>query len=237
MRRRGMREGGIASYQRAVWTWLRWLHRNRYVEVDFSTVVPRVKPKDADVRRPTATAEDIANMMKVASYEREHGKRNRAIVAVFADTGIRRAELAMVDFEDVDMQAGTIYVRHGKGGKQRLIGLGAEARLALWQYFTDARGTKPGPLFLARGKKRMTAGAMADMLEDLRRLSNTDITSHQFRRYTAARLLRQGAHIDTVMGQLGHEGAQMTLVYGKEGRDERNLREFHALDQGLRRAR
>ena len=122
-----------------------------------------------------------------------------------------------------------------------MTAIGAEARAALWAYFVRERGRysgsgfAPGPLFVSREGKRMSAGAMADVLEDLRRLARTDITSHQFRRYTAARLLRQGAHLDTVMGQLGHEGAQMSLTYGREGRAERNIREFHALDAGVRR--
>lgn len=233
MRRRGMREGGIESYQRAVWTFLRWLHPE-YIDVDFSTL-PRVHAKDADVHRPTAQPQAIADMMTVAAHQHEHPHRNKALVAVFASTGIRRAELALVDFEDVDMEAGTMYVRHGKNGTQRMIGIGAEARAALWEYFVKKRGMRPGPLFLARNGGRLSSGAMADVLEDIRRLANTDITSHQFRRFTAARMLRQGAPIDTVMDQLGHSSLTMSLVYGREGRTERSVREFHRLDQGVRK--
>lgn len=234
MRRRGLREGGIESYQRAAWTFLRWLHRQGYVEVDFSTL-PRVRAKDSEIKRPTAQVDEIERMMKVASYEREFGLRNKALVAVFASTGIRRAELAMVDFEDVDMTAGTMYVRFGKGGKQRLIGIGAEARACLWEYFVKKRGMKPGPLFIGRNGVRLSAGAMANVLCDLRRLADCSVTSHQFRRHAAARMLQQQAPIDVVMGQLGHDGPQMSLVYGREGRDSRNIATFHALDQGARR--
>lgn len=121
--------------------------------------------------------------------------------------------------------------------------IGAEARAALYGYFVHERGKylgsgfAAGPLFVARGGRRMSPNAMEQVLDDLRRLAQTDITSHQFRRYTAARLLREGAHLDTVMGQLGHEGPQMSLTYGRKGRDERNIREFHAIDAGLRRIR
>lgn len=232
MRRRGFREGGIESYQRAVWTFLRWCHPE-YLPVDFSRL-PRVHAKDSEVHRPTAQPEAIKDMMDVAARQHEHPLRNRALVAVFASTGIRRAELAMVDFEDVDMEAGTIWVRHGKNGTQRVIGIGAEARACLWAYFMGkgrrGRGVGPGPLFLSRGRKRLSSGAMADVLEDLRRLSNTDLTSHQFRRYTAARLLRDNAPLDTVMNQLGHNSVTMSLRYGREGREQRSLREFHRLD-------
>jgi site-specific recombinase XerD len=140
----------------------------------------------------------------------------------------------MVDFEDVDMTAGTMYVRHGKGGKQRLIGVGAEARACLWEYFVKKRGMRPGPLFIARGGVRLSAGAMADVLEDLRKLANTDITSHQFRRHAAARMLSQGAPLDVVMGQLGHSAATMSLMYGRAGRESRNIETFHALEAGVR---
>lgn len=235
MRRRGMREGGIASYQRAVWTFLRWLHGNGYVPVDFSAIVPRIHADDSQVHRPTAQRADIDRMLKVAGAEAEHGKRNKALVAVFASTGIRRSELAMVDFEDLDLEAGTIHVRHGKGGTQRLIGVGAEARACLWDYIINKRGQQPGPLFLARGGVRMSAGAMADVLEDLRRLSSTDITSHQFRRHAADRLLSQGAPVDVVMGQLGHSTPGMSLMYGHRARSRRTTEMFHALEQGIRR--
>lgn len=239
MRRRGFREGGIESYQRSVWTFLRWLHPD-YVAVDFSRL-PRVHAKEDQVHRPTAKPNEIRDMMDVAARQHEHPLRNRALVAVFADTGIRRSELAMVDFEDVDMQAGTIWVRHGKNGSQRLIGIGAEARACLWAYFTGkglrGRGMQPGALFLARGGKRLSSGAMADVLEDLRRLANTDITSHQLRRYASVRMLTQDAPLDVAMHQLGHSSPVMTLRYGREGRAERSIREFHRLDQGIRQMR
>lgn len=47
-------------------------------------------------------------------------------------------------------------------------------------------------------------------------------------------MLEQGAPLDVVMGQLGHSAATMSLMYGREGREARNVQTFHALDHGVR---
>jgi integrase/recombinase XerD len=55
------------------------------------------------------------------------GVRDRAILEVFYATGIRRAELASLELTDVGAERGTLTVRQGKGGKDRVVPLGARA--------------------------------------------------------------------------------------------------------------
>lgn len=245
-RERGMRPGGIASYQGAVWHFLRWLHDNDFVAVDLSRKIKRIHPKPAEVQRPAVAEDMLRKMLEVAENQHEHPYRNHAVISVLADTGIRRTELSMCDFGDLDLEAGTLFVRHGKGGKTRLIGVGAAARTSLWRYFTArngdhrkhyGRGMQPGPLFLARGGVRMSSSAIRDMLRHVSLLADRGarpVTSHPLRRSTANRLLGQAAPLGDVMHQLGHSQPGMTLLYGQEQAEERAIATFHQLDQGVR---
>ena len=59
--------------------------------------------------------------------------RNQAVLILFWDTPGRLNEIAPLDVGNVDLEAGTVVVM-GKGRKERAMGLGDVARLALWDY-------------------------------------------------------------------------------------------------------
>ena len=59
------------------------------------------------------------------------GLRDRAILEVFYSTGIRRSELARLTVADLDLKAGVLAVRQGKGKKDRFVPIGDRA--AAWE--------------------------------------------------------------------------------------------------------
>ena len=63
------------------------------------------------------------------------GSRNRAIVFVLLDSGLRLSELAGMKLVDIDSNKGWIKVR-GKGDKERVARIGKSAQKALWTYLT-----------------------------------------------------------------------------------------------------
>jgi integrase/recombinase XerD len=75
------------------------------------------------------------------------GIRDRAILEVLYSTGIRRAELASLAVDDWNRDRGTISIRQGKGGRDRVVPLGARAAVWLVKYLESVRPSlapKPG---------------------------------------------------------------------------------------------
>jgi len=105
-----------------------------------SATKPRSSPTSAGAstsrRRPPEVlteAEAIA-LMKACSARAPTGVRNRALIAVLWRCGLRISEALQLELRDVDLQAGTVRVRHGKGDRSRTVGLDEQttALLARW---------------------------------------------------------------------------------------------------------
>jgi site-specific recombinase XerD len=154
------------------------------------------------------------------------GARDAAVLAVLHATGIRRSELAMLDLEDLDAETGQLRIRHGKGGKQRLVYLnaGASAALAAW---LEVRGGAPGPLFFPvnHGGRiiptRLAPQAVQRILT--KRASAARITKrttpHDLRRTHATSILAAGAPLPVVQKLMGHANIQTTAQYDRSSED------------------
>jgi integrase/recombinase XerD len=90
------------------------------------------------------------------------GARNRAMILILLDTGVRWTELVNLDLEGQRLR-----VLHGKGNKQRVVRFGARAKEAVEDYLERFRGREPGPLFLSRHGTRMSSHSVLIFLRRL----------------------------------------------------------------------
>jgi site-specific recombinase XerD len=84
--------------------------------------------------------------------------RNKAIVYIFLDTGLRLSELANLKLSDINVEKGIIRVI-GKGGKERLVRIGIKTQKALWSYSTR-RDTNIDHVWVSRDNQPFTATAL-----------------------------------------------------------------------------
>lgn len=140
--------------------------------------VPAPKFEDAPVE--PFSKEEIEKLLKACDYSREAetdrrrkftmqrvtAHRDRALMLVLLDTGLRASELAALKIGDYDNVTGKVAVRHGllggaKGGKGRFVYLGKSARRSLWRYLADRPDNKDSaaPLFLGRYDRPITRNA------------------------------------------------------------------------------
>ena len=91
---------------------------------------------------------DIQALLAVCDSGEEFGCRNRAIILLFLDTGMRYAELHQLTLADVSWENRRIHIRHGRGRKQRVVPFGDGPEAALRDYVEGFRGEDDGPLFL-----------------------------------------------------------------------------------------
>ncbi len=84
------------------------------------------------------------------AMRRDTALRDRAIVLVLLDAGLRASELCHLTVDDVDLATGRVLVRCGKGGKGRVVYLGKMARRAVWKYLAGRKPAPDEPPFLTR---------------------------------------------------------------------------------------
>lgn len=167
------------------------------------------------------------------------GRRDAALLAVAAYSGLRRFEIAALDLGDFDPRARKLIVRRGKGSKYREVFLPPEACAHLDAWIGD-RKSAAGALFCrtSRGRHlraglRLGQGAIHQIIVDCcARAHLPKTTTHDFRRTFASTLLDHGVDLVTVRDLLGHESVETTMNYDRRG-DERKKRAAETLAQAF----
>lgn len=145
------------------------------------------------------------------------GIRNRTVIAVFYETGMRMAELIGLDDRDIDFASRTIKVT-GKRDKQRFIPFGNELENSLRAYL-DARNQEFGPtegaFFLSRKGERIPRHQVYLLVKDaLTMVSDVQKKSPHVLRHTfATSMLNNDAELGAVKELLGHNSLQTTEIY------------------------
>jgi site-specific recombinase XerD len=138
--------------------------------------------------------------------------RDRAIITTFLYTGLRSNELRLLDVEDLDLEAMTIFVRFGKRAKQRIVPLHAEAAAALDVHLA---GRITGPVFESNREQRISYDRLHSLVVDLGKQAGLrkELHPHALRHSFAVSLLDAGVDLETIRDLLGHESIQTTSIY------------------------
>lgn len=147
------------------------------------------------------------------------GMRDRAMIETLYATGLRVSELVMLRPADVNLDLGFVRVT-GKGGKQRLVPLGAKAQQALREYLGEARaallkGRASPQLFVTGRGGGMTRQAFWLLLRRYGRQAGIfqKLSPHVLRHSFATHLLEGGAGLRSVQAMLGHADISTTEIY------------------------
>ena len=143
--------------------------------------------------------------------------RDRAIILVLVDSGIRASELCSLIIADYDTGRGRLHIRHGKGDKARYVFLGDRTRKALWKYLNDRPGAKATePLFATRSKTHITRRNLGHLLNHLAERAGVEhCHPHRFRHTMAINFLRNGGRELELQKVLGHESLEMVRRYAR----------------------
>lgn len=178
------------------------------------------------------TPEEIRSILDAPRAGTYADRRDVAILALAAYTGLRRAEIAGLDVEDVRAD-GTLRVR-GKGGRERTVVVPVEAARRLAAHVKASR-IGSGPLFpRARrgghlGRDRITPNGVAEVVSRAVKLLPEHATAHDFRRTFASTLIDAGVDLPTIADLMGHRSIETTRKYDRRG-EERKRRAAAVLD-------
>jgi len=159
--------------------------------------------------------QDIDNLLTLCGGTAFVRVRNRAIVLLFLDTGLRLSELAGIQLGHIDVGRGVIRVL-GKGAKERLVRMGTTTQKALLTYVLRRDDSHECLWVTASRREPMTARAIQVMVKRLCRLAEIDgpkCGPHTFRHTAAINYLRNGGDQFTLQVMLGHSSLEMTRRY------------------------
>lgn len=192
-------------------------------ELDASPMQHMSPPSVEERPVPILTDEQLRALLDACKGIEFDDRRDTAIVRLFIDSGIRRAEMATIALDDVDLDAGAVLV-HGKGNRYRHAPFGSRTTESLDRYLRARRrhrlGDRPELWLGVRGP--LTDSGISQMLE--RRAASAgiaDMTPHRFRHTFAHQWLAAGGAEGDLQALAGWRSPQMLTRYGASARAER----------------
>ena len=206
--------GGKHAYFRAIRAFVNWLARNDYLEDNpISKVDP---PKPSRPILSSLTADQVDYLIGQAS-----NLRDKCIISLLADSGMRLGEIANVQANDIDWESYTITV-WGKGSKQRKAPF-AERTADLLRQWIPNNGSGNNIWHL---KER----GIQTMLQGLESQTGIKCNAHSFRRGFACNLHRKGLSTLSIMHLGGWEDLSMVLRYTRSITFEDCLEHYKAVN-------
>jgi integrase/recombinase XerC len=182
-----------------------------------------------DVRAPKSGRSlprplDVDEMVGLLAAECGDGldTRDLAMWELFYSSGLRLSELTDLDCSDVDLTAGQVFIRLGKGGRSRYVPAGAKAceAIAAWLNIRanllrgDDAGAQPA-LFIGRRGKRITPRSVQLRLTRWGVIHGTaeHVHPHKLRHSFASHMLEASSDLRAVQELLGHANISTTQIY------------------------
>jgi integrase/recombinase XerD len=160
----------------ALWT---WAVKERIAAEHVPHLIPAPKPEDVQV--VPYNENDVRSMLNSLHRSKRYGRpgkkvsdhaipfpeRNRAMILLLLDTGIRAEELCGVKLQHLDRRNQRIKI-FGKGAKERFVSFSARTHEALWRYLTTRGDVQPGdPLFVTENGRAFKRSRLLKLLQGI----------------------------------------------------------------------
>lgn len=223
-------ERTIQTYARSVRAFFHWLIRRQILEINPFALV--TFPKVGKPLIQTITAEEFESLLWACAPPNETGPiaeraaiRNKAILWVFYDTGIRVSELCGLRLDNFDRKRGIVTVC-GKGSKERRIALGQNCQRHLLYYLDHHRPTEEelsewgsageDHIFLSETRLPFTKNGVTQLFARLKQrvgITGRRVSPHILRHTFAIRYLVNGGDPFSLQELLGHEDMATVKIY------------------------
>lgn len=213
-------KGGCHANYRAVKAFLNW-SENEY-DIEWKNPIKKVKIEPNKIPPlPEIPLENIQKLLNVCKGGR-HELRDKAILKVLVDTGMRGSELLSLNVESVDTNTGKILLMQGKGGKSRLMWLGDKGKKALIEYLATRDNPNPTePLILNDEGDRLKFHGLRQIIIRLSNRAGILYQGvHSFRRCFALTLWKKKVDLLTISRLLGHSNLAVTTRYLNVGNSD-----------------
>ena len=148
------------------------------------------------------------------------GYRDKAMLSVYYGCGLRRSEGIQLNTEDILFNKSMIFIKNGKGNRQRYVPMNEQVKKDLENYIKNVRiylikNENETGLFIGSGGKRTGGTGMINRLKLLLKKAEIQKDSglHTLRHSIATHLLKSGMSLENVSKFLGHSSLESTQIY------------------------
>jgi integrase/recombinase XerD len=167
------------------------------------------------------TEGEVKALMTAIDEKKWFGRRDKALIAVALQTGLRLSELTQLRWKDVQLGPNAGIECLGKGRKERIVPLTRSTVEILRQWSKESKGIEIAFVFPTFGGGRMSGDNFQRLLKKYisfaqkkaRSLKHKKVTPHVLRHTAAMRLLEAGVDHSFIALWLGHESVDTTQIY------------------------
>jgi len=227
------KEGNLAESSLAnIWRSIRVLFK--WAEKELNTDRPDIGipyPKAPIRNIQPFSSDDIRRLLSACNYstssdtnerkpfrmKRPTADRDKTIILVLLDTGIRVSELARLHVQDLDLETGELRIQpYGSGlkSKSRSVFIGKLSKSTLWRFLSGKNLQPEDYIFTTLQGFPMNRTSIRQLLVRIgKRAEVLNVYPHRFRHTFAIQYLRNGGDIFTLQRLLGHSSLEMVKRY------------------------
>jgi site-specific recombinase XerD len=187
------------------------------------------------------TEEETAAIVTAPDPNSWIGRRDRTLLLVAVQTGLRNSEISSLRRQDVEFGPGPHVRCLGKGRKTRCTPLCPDVAAALKEWLSEQDGDPGRPVFPSFRGRRLSSDAIQRLVArhvvTARRacpsLTEKTVTPHTLRHTLAMDLLRRGVDLSVIALWLGHESTETTQIYMHADMRLKEKALAHATSSGL----
>ena len=175
----------------------------KYLDIpfDLTVKVPKTLPEYVE----GSEIEKIVEWIKNRKTYRDTVDADLTLIQTAMKTGMRRSEMGNLKVEDINLDKGRLYVRGGKGDKDRVIPIHPDLVEGLRRLIEGKAGNDSVFGLLPR--------SIGNKFRQWSKKAGVKIHTHSFRHYFATNLVEKGANIRVVQELLGHTSLDTTQIY------------------------
>ena len=200
---------------------LRYLYVSGRTKAQLAAAVPTVAGWRLAGLPKAISPQDVARLLASCDRRSTFGRRDFAVLSIFARLGLRSGEVAALELADIDWRAGEIVIR-GKGRRQERLPLPADVGEAIAGWLHRGRprceSTKVFTRVRAPHQGLSAGGVTAIVRSACARASLPAMHAHRLRHTAATEMLRAGASLTEVGQVLRHASVLTTAIYAKVDR-------------------
>lgn len=194
-----------------------WLVRSSYIAKNPTDTLESIKVGNP-IPHDIFTVEELEKIMLQPNTNTLPGKRDRVILELAYATAMRRMEISNLNVDDIDFEREVIFIKRGKGKKDRVIPLGKRARYYLSYYINEVRPLykqKGNALFFTAYETRVSPSRVRFIVTKHIKAAKIGKrgSTHKIRHSVATLMLENGSEIRYVQAFLGHAKLSTTQIY------------------------
>ena len=205
----------------ALRSFLRYARYCGAVRLDLAAAVPVVANWSMPSIPRAIGSDQIRQLLASLDRRTVMGRRDYAVILLLARLGLRSGEVAFLELDDLDWEAGLVRVR-GKGGQRTALPLPTEVGQAIAAYLRCGRPDSSSRRVFLRCKapirgflSQCTIGSIIRHALQRAGIEAPTTGAHQFRHALATQMLRHGASLSEIGEILRHRSPQTTTIYAK----------------------